>query len=189
MSIEPTTPPIRVEIDLNKHLARFHGIDPETGHEISGPETVESMICERAAQIVAARVVADSDQYPTIREATKKLIGEKVEERVAAAVDRVFTEARTPTDTWGNPKGDPTTLAEQVEAKVEAILSKHHNADRYNRGEDSGTIVDKVIAAQVKAQVEKQVTAAVREARDKVIAQVSDVAGREIAKAVKEALR
>src|SRR5690606_34655908 len=98
---------VPLTIDLNKHLARFHGYDPETDHEITEPQTIEDLVIERAAQIVAGRAVKDATRYDSVRDRATKAVQALVDDQIAGAVRSFIDTPRVPTDAWGNAKGEP----------------------------------------------------------------------------------
>lgn len=153
---------VEVEIDLANYLHDW----ADEGR----PVTIEQLVIDQAARQVAAKAIADADQYPTIKERANKLLAAMVEARVEAAVSTALTEARQPTNQWGQPKGDPVTLEETIDAKVAQLLqSSVATSDR--RG--TTTYVERAISDEVRTTVAKVVKAAVAAERDAVVAKVT----------------
>jgi len=192
----PTTIPISFELDLSKHLGRWeapNGIGPEGEGATFEPLTIEDVVIRTAAHIVASGIDAEARQKVAARmaELVATTRSDVVREIVEAEVWRQMEEPFTPMDRFGHATGEPTTLAAEVSAMVAKALTEQITEPGGRGSYDSpkNTVVGWAVAKAVKGEVTKQVTAAVAEARDQVIATVSDVAGAEISKAVKAALR
>lgn len=179
---------VPVTIDLNQHLNRYRGIDPETGHELSEAQTIEDLVLERAAQIVAARAIADGTEYSTVRKRAESAVQALVEDRIADAIEAFMATPRVPTDTWGNPKGEPVTFAETVQSLVESTLTKAQNADPYDRNKRPGTLIERTIGAAVEDTVTREVQAAVTEQKNQILKQVTASAAAVLAEGVKRGL-
>src|SRR5690606_11362976 len=111
-----------------------------------------------------------------------------IQEKAAAAVERVFAEPRQPTDQWGNPKGEPVTMAEQVQKLVDEALSKVSGGDSFSR-EPKGTIVQQTVAKLVKETVQKEVKAAVDAERDAIVAKVAASSAAVLTEGLKRAVK
>lgn len=163
-----------IELDLDSHLARFHGVDPETGHELSEPQTLEDIVLERAARIVAERTVNDAERYKTISGLAREKVTELIGDRVAHAVETAIKATRQPTDQWGKPTGDPVTFEEYIAAEVDRILKRLPQRDSFSsRNSAGGTLIEVAIENTVKEEVAKHVKEAVKAERDAIVARVT----------------
>ncbi len=167
---EPQT--LTIPIDLDRYLADYRQTGEDTFE--GGPLTVEDIIIRHAGQALADKATSDerADIRGEVRRRTLAAIDAAIADKVLTAVEAFMVESRVETDTWGNPKGDPTTFAEVIEQRVEAILTKRHTGDRFDRKAE-GTLIEQAIAAEVKATVAKEVKAAVGAERDAIVAQVA----------------
>ena len=170
MTTKPTS--LTIDLDLDQYLADYRQIGEDTYE--GGPLTVEDVIIRHAGQALADKATSDerADIRGEVRRRTIAAIDAAIADKVLAAVQAFMDEPRTPTDTWGNAKGDPITFGELVDQRVEAILTKRHTSDRFDR-EPEGTLIERAIAAEVKATVAKEVKAAVGAEREAVVAQVA----------------
>lgn len=166
----PTT--LTIPIDLDRYLADYR----QTGEDTfkAGPLTVEDIIIRHAGQALADKATSDerADLRGEVRRRTLAAIDAAISDKVLAAVQAFMDEPLQQTDTWGNPKGDPTTFAEMIDHRVEAILTKRHTGDRFDKTPE-GTLIERAIVAEVKATVAAEVKAAVTAERDAIVAQVS----------------
>lgn len=169
MAIELTIP-----IDLDRYLADYRQTGEDTFE--GGPLTVEDIIVRQAGHALAESVTSEArvDLRSEVRSRALAAIDAAIAEKVLAAVQAFMAEPRTPTDAWGNPKGEVTTFGEMVEQRVEAILTRRHTDDGFgSRAKAEGTLIEQAIAAEVKATVAAEVKAAVGAERDAIVAQVA----------------
>ena len=163
---------LTIPIDLDQYLADYRQTGEDTYE--GGPLTVEAIIIRHAGQALADKATSDErvDIRGEVRRRTLAAIDAAISDKVLAAVQAFMDEPRIPTDSWGNVKGDPITFGEMVDQRVEAILTKRHTSDRFDKTPE-GTLIERAIAAEVKATVAKEVKAAVGAQRDAIVAQVS----------------
>ena len=177
---------ITVPIDLDQYLADYRQTS-EDDFEAT-PITVEDIIIRSAGNVLASSLTREdrADVRRKVQERTLAAIDAAIADKALAAVQAFMDTPRTPTDTWGNPKGDPVTFGEMIDQRVEVILTKRHTNDRFSKGAE-GTIVEQAIAAAVKDSVAKQVKAAVEAERDAVVAKVAASAAAVLTEGMKRA--
>ncbi len=184
---KPTT--ITIDLDWEGTLAAYHGTDPATGETIVEPVTFEDLVIERAAQIVAARAVHDeTTAYKSIREKVREQIASLISEKVTATIEDELAKPRQPTNAYGEPKGEPTTLAEQVAAQVQTILKTPTRTSSYDQGK-AVTPVERVVADLTGREVQKQVKAAVDGAKDEIVARVAASAAQVLTEGMKRTVQ
>lgn len=184
---QPTT--LTIELDWKGTLAAYKGTDPHTGDLVTEPVSFEDLVIERAAQIVATRAIHDETTgYKTLREKAREQIKETLAGRVEEAIEAELTKPRQPTNGFGEPKGEPVTLAEQISAQVQKILSTPTRANSYSN-EKAVTPVERVIHEATHQEIKKQVRAAVDGARDTVVARVTAEAASVLTEGMKRAVQ
>lgn len=177
-------PTVTIELDLDGHLVE-HYQRPD-GEYDSGPITLEEVVINRAARLLMKRFEGDTDIRREIRRQATAAIGTAVDARITAAMEAWMAEPRTPTDAWGNPKGEPITFGELVEAKVRTALETSKRATDRDPG---GTVLEQAIRAEVAGTVKKEVQAAVAAQREVIVAEVTGKAAEVLTEAVRRAVR
>lgn len=169
-----TTEPVRkftipVEIDLGfmgKRLVDEGSHDEPPTWE---PLSIEDAIIEAAARGLVAQSQYDltSEVRSKVREIMEEEIRTAIQPLVMTALERTFQ----PTDHMGNPKGEPTTLAEMIAASAEKLL-RQPTGERI--GQRAQTLLDKVIDEHVNKALTKELAVAIGEAKAEVLAAVKD---------------
>lgn len=190
--------PIAFELDLGPYLARTTGSG--SCHECGTPgleqTSLEDLVLDAAARQLAGQV--DREARKGVTDKAQQQVAELLKAGVAGVVEGKLTELLDgqfqPMDRWGEPTGEPRTMRSEIEAQVAALLTEKVIDPKDTRGGFAGdkpklTRIEWAIRAAVAGEVTKQVTAAVAEAKEQVLATVSGVAAEEITKAVKAALR
>lgn len=103
----------------------------------------------------------------TLRAAVEKAVDAAVvritETAVQNAVAKVLEEGWTPTNQWGEPRGERVTLRQRIE---KLLTDKHHgNYDRENNGTIAERIAAKVIAETFRTEFGKELELARQEFR------------------------
>ena len=158
---------ITVELDLDKYLSTHHGYDRD-GEPITEPATIESLLLEQAARIIAQRV--DRDEARELTRRAQAVLDEVLRERIAGLAIEALAQAVRPTDEFGTPKGQPQTLAELIQKKVVAQL-KTTSRDGYSRNR---TVMDEVLEEEVRRTVRKELDAELKAAKEQVAAAVRE---------------
>lgn len=155
--------------------------------------TVEQIIGEVARQLIQLEGYrTKTDIFKAAQAAIIDKINETVAEKVGQVIEEILTKPMQPTDGFGNPIGEPTSLQGFIAAKVkhwsaelvdrEGRPTKH---DHYNSNSvaprinwELGKIVNGELKKQVDAEVSK-IVATLRDSATQIIAkQIADkVAG------------
>lgn len=167
-----STSKIQIEIDL-AHL----GIEyDEEGEPMPGPQMQDLIVAG-----VVDRLVMGADR--TVRDA----IASALDQRIEAVIDPIIMEVATgeiqQRHSWGDAKGEPTTLREEVRKHVETFVSGPLTRDTYDRDRRPGSLKD-VVASVTKDVITKEMAQAVSEAK----AEVTGTTKRLIVEKVVEAL-
>lgn len=163
--------PVKLELTLNldQNLARFRGYDHE-GEPVEGPTTLEDLVIQLAADTVADRVTKDS-QWDQHRQRVQTVRDEIIREKLEPLIEQALTRSLQPTDSYGQPKGEPTTLAEVIVGKATEMLTKQARVGRYP-DERTATQVQAWISEAVDRHVKAELSKALEEAKAEVKAAV-----------------
>lgn len=144
------------------------------------PETLG----DRVAAVVAEKVYQAGkreDAWPSTSQLYAEAINRAVEERVAAEMNRSVT----PTDSYGSPKGAPTTLGEIIDQRIATWL-KQPAGDSWN-GRGSESNLQKLINAAVGSALTRDVNGAIESAKVQVTAAVKAQAAQVLAETLTRA--
>ena len=176
------TEPLKIELtlDLDSYLATHSGYDRD-GEPMSAPTTIEELVFDQAARLIAFS--PDRDNKAMVRERLDAISAEEIRARVVPHIEVAIAESVQPTDTWGKPKGDPVTLREVIVTEARKLLTaKTRDRDDY-RGPER-TLVDRLIATEVAKAVHKELTGAIAEAKEQVTAAVKAEGAKVIAETI-----
>lgn len=156
---------IELELDLAGHLARHIGYN-EDGEPVQEPTTLEDVVLGMAAQSIAGTVVAD-EAKDYLRQRVYNLRDAEIREQLRPLVAEAIARSIQPTDPFGNPKGDPTTLAEVItkEAKTALTVPKESGY-----GNPKRTLIQQIIADEINTTFRKELADAVAEGKKAVAA-------------------
>lgn len=164
MSAEVVSPVAGVTITLEpEHLLRAL-LPGSYGYEEDRPDEVADRVLD-----LAARRLAD-ELRPTVREALAGV----VRERVAEIVRETLAEGVRRTNTYGEPVGQPTTVAGLVRAEVEKYLTAE-TGDYRKRETQIAKTVREVAEAAVKADLTTSLEAARKALRDRYTASAAEL--------------
>ena len=176
--VEKTTR-VEIVVSLDRVIGRTRPYDED---EVSEEITVLDAVIDRAAKDLLRDV-----SYDVKREITTAA-GKAAKEQAAAAIIEVMAGPIQPTNHFGEPSGQPTSLRELVSAEVTAWLRKtpNRNSGAYERDQPPFVqwlreVVDKALREELKAPVAEAKKAAVDRVRD----QAADL----VAAAVQEAMK
>lgn len=164
---QPTA--VTLTLDLDAHLSTWSRSSGPFGEEVidAHPISLEEVVITAAAREVASRLSGEA--LAVVRQRAEAVVDEVLTAKVGEAITAWLEAPLQRTDTFGNPKGEPTTFAAYVEGRVtEALTTRTRDRDR-----DNLTVVDRTIRDQVKTEVPRQVKAAVAEQRDAILQQVT----------------
>lgn len=161
---EPVT--VQLAVGVETVIGRTYERDNDGDYIGERDETVG----DRVAQIIADRVY----------QAHKDELYNRDSDRVTAAIDRAIEERvnsvlnnpTTPTDSFGNPKGAPTTLAELIDARLTKWFNDSASRDSYNRVTNLQKIIDGALGHAMTADV----NGAIKNAKAEAVAQVHSAA-------------
>lgn len=181
----PHHPEIKLEMDISLDtLIGAEVTQGEDGPEYNGGfrlgDLVADLLAVRLAE-QAGRQARDAMGYGEIRARIESAIDRLVE----AKLDDLIEREVMPTDGFGKPTGEPTTLAEQIMKQAAAWFSKPAS-DRVpgTRQTNLEALVAKVVDRRVTDELKKVVQQAVADAKEQVQAVIARMFADEAAKAV-----
>ncbi len=160
-----TTPePVDVTftVDLSTVVGRHHRQISEDDYT-----TEDETLGDRIASLVAEKVYrAHKDVWASYER--RQEVTEAVDRAIDARVSEALSRPITPTDQYGQPKGEPTTLGEIIDWRL-AEWFKAAKADAgYQRQQVSN--LDALIEKAVSEGIRKDVDGAVKAARAQIVA-------------------
>lgn len=163
---------INVEVNLDELVigTRYSDDPDDPGHALTFVEAV----AEDVARLVLQSIKNDTtrDTYRSLRERAATIRDEEIRAAIKPAIEQAVTATMQPTDIYGNPKGEPKTTHELIVEHATKVLTAK-NTDHYAR--DKGqNIVEKFIAAEVHAALDKELKAALEQAKADVLQAVKD---------------
>lgn len=174
---------IELELDLNHHLARSIGYD-EDGEIVQEATTVEDIVLGLAAnKLVQSIVTKEASDY--LRQTVERIRDEEIRAQIRPLIAEALTKALQPASAYGEPKGEPTTLAEVIAKRALAELQLPRDQ---GYGRQKRTLAQEIIAkeldhkftAELKKEIEagkEQVRKVLREQGAALIEQAIEKAG------------
>lgn len=167
-------PTITVQVDLSLDTVVGHSYR-QVGEEdfVDSPITLGETIAERVAEKLAdtyAKELRDSYRFDPLATAQEKA-DEAATKLIADALAR-FTQ---PVSSFGEPKGEPKTVAEIIDDKVTAWLEKPPSRDAYWGATNLNKILDDAVDHRWKQELQKTVVAAKKKISDGLAAEAEQV--------------
>lgn len=120
---------------------------------------------------ITERLTRDRDIYPTLRTRVEQVRDEEIRKSVAPLVIEALTAPVRQTNSFGEPIGPETTLSSLIMAEAKKLLT--HKSDNYgNRNE---TILQKLVADEVRAAFKTLITDEIKAARAEVASQIGSL--------------
>lgn len=162
-SIVPEPVQVGFSIDLSTVIGEHYR---QTGEDdwSSTPET----LADRVATLIAEKVYREIKNGEGFyrHDEINSAIDKALDDRVAAVLER----AVTPTDGFGNPKGEPTTLAEMIDKRMENWLREVKSTDSMSRNRK--TNLQAIIDDRVSTALTKDIGKAIEEAKAEAVVQI-----------------
>lgn len=137
--------------------------------------TIEQVAGEIARQIIASHIGYDKQRLVQnlLDEAMVKAVNSAIEKKIAPLIDQLLEKPMRPTDTFGNPVGEPTSLSAFITQRVQGWADdmvdkdgKSGKSDHYNRERYVPRInwlVADVVNRELKSAIDTQVQTIIRE--------------------------
>jgi hypothetical protein len=161
---------VTLDIDLDSLLGPKgpFGPDGENGGE-------QQTLAEVIAEMAAARMLASlgHEQRVDIQHRARQITDDEIRAQVQPLIATALERSMRKTNPWGEPTGEPATLAETIVAEAQRQLTKPTQGDSYDSTRRK-TLVQDIIAKEVErtiryelademSKVKEQVAAAIRE--------------------------
>lgn len=161
---DPATHSLHVEIRLDDLLW-----DPERGTDLTGrivQEAAEQLLTGMRAEVLAqARAHVSSVLQERLNDIIEAMLAEAIEKAIQG------------TDSYGNPKGEPTTLHEFIVARSEKVLRTRRDPQRPGYGQDK-PLIEQIIDTEIGTAFKRELADVVAQARVEVLAAVKDQAAK-----------
>ena len=153
-----------------------------------GTVTFADIIAEKAAALVAVQYREQIANVPSWKFDPVTVAEEAIDDAVGKLVSDTITRVVSQTDTFGQQKGEPQTIAEILSARIEKwLVAPSKPTDSYSRSAPSNieVLVSQVINRDTTAAIKK----ATDEARAEVLAKLKSEQTEALAGAVESLLR
>lgn len=166
------------DVSLNTIVAEAVGYDENSGDLYEkGGVTVAHLV----ASMVVDRLVQDRDRWYEMSRTVTEIKRDVIREAVLPMVEKAIAEPIQKTSVYGDPIGDPVTLREVIVDEARKLVNKP--AEQYSRS--GQTILQKVVAEEVRAAFGEEIKDAVKQAREQVAGEI----GQQVAAAVANAMK
>ncbi len=168
--------------------SRHVGYDPDSGPEVE-PVSLGEMVVAGVVERLVAEIKRDADGfgYRGAVTAAREAASAAVQEQASTLVSEALSGEIRRTNTYGEPTGEPTTLRDLIRADVAKYLNEKVPERGYGGDRRGG--FRELLQHEVDEAMNKELRAAIREAREQVVVKVQEKAAQLIGEAVKEGLR
>ena len=155
----------------------------QTAKEIKAEVTIsvpsqEIVAREIARQIIEARFYSDRSKIDAlVRDRFDELLNQQIDAIANPIISAALTKPMQPTDQWGNPIGEPTTLAGVISKRVGDWVNDHVDREgkpskltHYNSGDVRSRgeyLIRNIINSELKVAVDKEVSKIVSDLKSK----------------------
>jgi hypothetical protein len=133
---------------------------------------------DAVAERIANRLMRE-EEYRPLKQRVLEIRDNEVREQVKPVVARAIEASVQPTNSYGQPTGEPVTLTDVIVREAKELLNKRSD---YGRGP---TFLEGVIRDAVGVALQKELAAAIAEEKAKVVAVIRAKAAELIAEAIK----
>lgn len=162
-------------VDLTSIVGERYVLDED------GDRAVEDKTLGQAIAEQVTRNLMKTDDWGGAKEMVRRIREEEIRAAVQAEIAAALTTPVQQTNTWGEATGPATTLRQKIHDMAQSALTR--KGDAYGSGKG---VVETVVYEQVNQALKKELSAAVKEEKEKVVAAVRAKAADLIATAVKE---
>lgn len=167
--------------------ARHVGYDPDSGPEVE-PVSLGEMVVAGLVERLLVEIKRDSSTgYRGAVEAARDAASGATAAEATALVREALAGEIRQTNHYGEPKGEPTTLRDLIRADIAKYLNEKVPERGYGGDRRGG--FRELLQHEVDEAMNKELRAAIREAREQVVVKVQEKAAQLIGEAVKEGMR
>lgn len=162
-----TFAPVSINIDLNELMAYFGMEYDEDGPTGAPNRDIRQQIMEMVAGKIVKDVLGTDNDF-------KKTLQASIHAQLAGIVDEAMGRQFQPLDWSGQPKGEPTTLAEIIGEETKTFLSSAMaEPDRYDLSGKKGAL-RKFVRDEIGRQFQTELNNTLAEAKGQVLQAVKD---------------
>lgn len=169
-------------LDVSFPLDQRISEDPE-GRPIT---LIEAIVRDAGNQLFKA--VTHDEQYPTLRKRVLEIRDEEIRERIREQIEEAWHKTLQPTDEFGHPTGEPTTLERLIREKADKSLQVR-GKDRRGSFSHERSVMEDVLASEVERTVRKELEGELKQAKEQVMQAVRDEGADLLRKAVEQSVR
>lgn len=154
----------------------------DLGETWADEQSASDAIVEEAAR----RVLAQRDLSEDVRRRLKQITDEEIRAAVQPMLVQALEEGIQPTDGFGSPRGEPTTLRDMIVKEVRRDLSASRSSPA-----SSGrrTLLEEIVSREVERAVGNDLRQAMDEARKQVRAAVEQKGAEVLAQTIERIAR
>ena len=160
---------VTLDIGLDTVVANSVTYDNDGEYQGSDGVTLAHLVAER----IADRLLDDARQavqYAHVLDRINHEIDKAIADKLADILDREIV----PTDAYGNKRGEPRTLTQEIIDKAQGWLTARSRSSGGYR--DEGTNAERLITAAVDKAFTREVGAAIDKAKAEALAKTKDAA-------------
>lgn len=162
--LEPMT--IEVQIDIDKHLMGDPIYD-EYGEIVdSGQTTLEDIVLDQVVYKLVSNAI-NNKYEERLAQRVKDIRDETIRDIIAPIIEATINKSLQPTDNYGNPKGDPVTLAGLIEQRAKEYLVEKEPVP-YHSNKKPQTKIELFIESAVNNEIKKELHQALEDGKKEV---------------------
>lgn len=169
------TEPVKLEVtlQLDEHLARFHGYNAE-GTEVSERQTLEDIVIGEAARLLVNQAKAGRDSlFDSLTARVRALRDEQIRLALAPVIQEALDGPIQKTNSFGEPlTGQTTTLRDEILTEARSMLKA--TSVRSDLRSQEASPLQKIIRDEVGSALTKELKAEVDAAKAEVLAAVRE---------------
>lgn len=146
----------------------------------------ESTASEAIVKECAARFLRQHDLTEDVRRRFKQITDEEIRAVVQPLIQEALAEGFQPTDSFGSPKGEPTTLREMIVKEVKRDIGASKQPGYHGSKQ---TLLEEVVGREVERAVREDLKQAMDEARKQVRAAVEQKGAEVLAQTIERLSR
>lgn len=154
--------------------------------ELWAEGTAGEAIVGRAADLLLRR---SGEPRDSLARRVQQITDAEIRAQVAPAIGEAIEKALQPTNSFGEPKGEPLTLRQViVNQAVEQLKAPDRSHQRGFDARHNGTVLEKIIAEAVASTLTRELQGAIEEAKREVVATIRAKGAEVIAETMRRAL-
>jgi hypothetical protein len=155
----------------------------DLGETFANEQSASDAIVQEAAR----RVLGQRDLTEEVRRRVRQITDDQISAAVKPLIDAALSEGFQPTDSFGSPRGEPTTLRDMVVKEVRYGLEASKQVGYSGRNQQ--TLLQEIIGREVERVVREDLKQAMDEARKQVRAAVEQKGAEMLAQTIERMAR